>query len=264
MLVSSVIIVLREVLEAALLLSVLLVLSRRMQIRPTWLLAAGLLGIGGAVAYAQLIGPVSELFEGVGQELTNAALQFGVFLALVPILFLVARHRGHTAKPTELLPSLMALTVALAVSREGSEIIIFVSGFLQMESLAMSVLLGSLAGAAIGFSVGILLYYLLLAVPAGNSTWISLILLSLAGSSMCTQATKLLIQADWVAAAGPLWDSSAIVTEQSVPGQLLYALIGYEASPTMPEVAAYAGSIVVLGLCAILGWTVFTSTGEDA
>lgn len=264
MLVNSVVIVLREVLEAALLISVLLALSRRMQLKPGWLLAAAVLGLVGAVAYARFFVPISAMFEGVGQEATNAALQFGVAAAIAPIAFIVARHRGVAANRVAVLPVLMALAVALAISREGSEIIIFVSGFLQMESLVKSIALGSLAGAAIGFSIGVLLYYLLLALQEQRSTWISLLLLGLAASSMYSQATKLLIQADWLAAAAPLWDSSAAIPEQSIFGQLLYALIGYEATPATIEVAAYAGGLALVGLCAVLGWTLSACIGDDA
>lgn len=263
MLVNSVIIVLREVLEAALLVSVLLSLSRRIRVGMSWLLAAAAVGLAGALAYARLLAPISELFDGVGQELTNAVLQFGVAASLAPIVFLVARNRGRPGDETAWLPLLMGLSIALAIVREGSEIIIFVSGFLQMDSLVMSVTLGTLGGAAIGFSAGVLLYYLLLAMPERHSAWISLILIGLAASSMCVQATRLLIQADWVTVDRPLWDSSGIVSEQSLPGQMLYALIGYEATPTATEVIVYAGSIALITFCAFLGWSVCAGGRES-
>ena len=264
MLLNSVVIVLREFLEAALLVSVLLVMSRRMRLGRGWLVGALLVGLAGAVAYAHFLAAVSELFEGVGQELTNALLQFGVFAGLVLVVFLVARRHGHLATRHRFLTLAMAATVALAISREGSEIIIFVSGFMQMESLVMSVSLGSMAGAAIGSSIGILLYYLLLAIPERPATGVSLVLLSLAAASMCSQATKLLIQADWIAVAGPVWDSSGVIPEQSLVGQLLYALVGYEATPTAAEVAVYGGSIVTLCTVAVLGWTLLKAAEEDA
>jgi high-affinity iron transporter len=257
MLVNSVVIVLREVLEAALLISVLLAQSRRMQLRARWLLPALALGVSGAIAYAMLLGPVTELFDGVGQELTNALLQLGIFAGLVATVFLVARHSPRTNESQGILTACMAVTVALAISREGSEIFIFVSGFLVMKEMLLSVALGSLAGAGIGCSVGVLLYYLLLAMPERRATLTSLALLGLAASSMCSQATKLLIQADWLTVSGPLWDSSGVVPEQSVLGQLLYALIGYEASPTAQEVAAYAGSMAIIVISALLGRLLF-------
>ena len=73
MLVNSVIIVLREVIEAALMISVLFALSRRQPVVSRWLLPAIGAGLVGAFAYAHFLEPVSDLFGGTGQELLNAA-----------------------------------------------------------------------------------------------------------------------------------------------------------------------------------------------
>ena len=254
MLVNSVIIVLHEVLEAALMISVLMAITRRLELRLRWLATALFLGFAGALAYARLLAPVSNLFDGVGQELVNAALQISVFAFLVIIAFHVTSGRGRQLGRGSWLPFIMALAVALSIVREGSEIIIYVSGFLQVESLSQSVTVGSLTGAGIGCSVGVLLYYLLLAIPEARATWVSLLLLCLAASSMVAQATKLLIQADWLTVAGPLWDTSRFISEQSMPGELLYALIGYEASPSAIEVAVYVGSILIMFSSAAVGW----------
>ena len=99
-----------------------------------------------------------------------------------------------------------------------------------------------------------LFYYLLLALPARRTLLISLILLSLTAAGMCAQATKLLIQADWISVAGPLWNTSGILPEESLAGQLLYALIGYEASPSAAEVAIYAGSLAIMAGSLCTGW----------
>jgi high-affinity iron transporter len=50
-----------------------------------------------------------------------------------------------------------------------------------------------------------------------------------------------------------LWDSSAWLPEHSVAGRLLYALIGYESSPSAAQVVSYlAGTLAVLA-AAVLG-----------
>jgi high-affinity iron transporter len=157
----------------------------------------------------------------------------------------------------------MALAVAAAITREGAEILIYVTGFWQMSDFLSSVGVGSLAGAAIGCSVGVLFYYLLLAVSPARALLISVVLLGLAASGMSAQAMGLLIQADWISVAGPIWDSSGFIAEDSLTGQLLYALIGYEASPSAVEVATYAASIAVMALSAITGRTLFVKRGSD-
>jgi high-affinity iron transporter len=122
-----------------------------------------------------------------------------------------------------------------------------------MEEFFSAVSIGSVAGAGIGFSIGVLFYYLLVALPERRSLRISLVLLGLAAANMCIQATSLLIQADWLPAAQPLWDTSNWIHEGSLPGQLLYALVGYEATPSPIEAGAYVAALATIGLAAFAG-----------
>jgi high-affinity iron transporter len=80
---------------------------------------------------------------------------------------------------------------------------------------------------------------------------------------MSAQATGLLIQADWLSVAGPVWDSSGLIAEDSLPGQLLYALIGYEASPSAIEVFIYAASLAIMALSVLIGWTLFAHRSDE-
>ncbi len=248
MLLNSVIIVLREVLEAALMISVLLVLTRLLHANGRWLWRALLLGLAGAVFYGSQLEKISEFFDGVGQEIVNAGLQFFVFAALLVCTFLVTRSFRQSTERPRLLPAAMAWAVGVAVAREGSEILVYVSGFMQSDNFFANVSMGSAIGACIGFSTGVLLYYLLLMMPPGRSRFTAQVLIALIGAGMCAQATRLLIQADWLSVEGPLWDTSSLLSEYSTAGQLLYALIGYEASPSMIEVMVYVGSLLLMGV----------------
>ena len=83
MLLNSVIIVLREVLEAALMISILLALSKQINISYSWIIWSLLIGTVGAVVYGISIPMVSEWFDGVGQEVTNALMQYAVYILLL-------------------------------------------------------------------------------------------------------------------------------------------------------------------------------------
>jgi len=253
MLVNSVIIVLREVLEAALMIGVLLALSQRMQLGRKWLFAALAVGLAGAVVYARLLGPVSDLFDGAGQELVNAGMQYCVAVALIVVVFNVARFRAHAPTRSTLLPVAMAIAIASSTTQEGSEIIVFMSGFLQVHEFMSSVTIGSITGAGIGFSIGVLFYYLLLAQPPRRVVGISVLLLGLTAASMSIQGTNQLVQADWLAAAMPIWDTSGLIGEDSLPGQVLYALVGYEATPSPVEAGLYLGALIAVALAALAG-----------
>jgi high-affinity iron transporter len=249
-LLNSVVIVVREALEAALMISILLALSRILDVRVRWIAAALTLGALSAALYGYSLSEISDLFDGVGQEVSNAALQYLIFVLLMLCLFRLTRDRpGESAT----LPTVMAIAVMLAIAREGSEILVYLSGFLSSSDFLASVAIGSAIGAIIGISVGILFYYLLLALPPRRALPAAGILLILVGAGMCAQATRLLIQADWLSAGAPLWDTSGWLPEQSTFGQLLYALVGYEASPTAPEVITYLISIAVMALVFLAG-----------
>ena len=263
MLVNSVVVVLREVLEAALLISILLAVSQRMELHRKWLLVAFLAGVVGASAYAKYLAFISELFDGFGQEIINASLQLGTFAALLVCVFLIAQRRNKSVFASRSLSGAMAIAVALAVIQKGSETIVYISGFLQMKEFVSGVSIGSLTGLGIGVSIGVLFYYFLLALPEKRAFWVGLVLLGFAGSSMVIHATQLLIQADVVVSGSPVWDSSALISEGSLPGELLYAFVGYEATPSATELAAYLLSFAAIGLAAFVGLHTHASLAHE-
>ena len=246
MLLSSVVLVLREVLEAALLFSLLMALSRRMGISCRWVLVALVAGFFGAAIYGFNIDRVSEWFDGVGQEVVNALLQIAIYVLLCMLaVFSVRRARGAAISPA-LMSVLMAASLALAVVREGSEIMIYLSGFLQVRDQLVPVLAGSAIGAGIGVSVGAVFYFALLSLGRRAAIVTGAVLLVLVAGGMAAQASQLLIQADWLPSQYPLWDSSWLIAEQTVTGQLLYALVGYEATPTALQLFIYLAALVLL------------------
>lgn len=248
MLLSSVVLVLREALEAALLFSVLMVLSRRLGGSFHWVVLALCAGLLGAVVYGSNIDLISEWFDGVGQEVVNALLQLAIYLLICILTFLVVlRARGISISSNALF-ALMAGSVALAVVREGSEIMIYLSAFMQLPDQRMPVVAGSAIGAGIGVSVGVVFYYALLSLGGRVAIMTGAFFLALVAAAMVSQSVQLLTQADWLPSQYPLWDSSWLVSEQSVTGQLLYALVGYEATPTPGQLTAYVFAVVMLGV----------------
>jgi len=254
MLLSSVILVLREVLEAALLVSLLMALSRRLGLKSIWVLVALLAGLLGAAIYGFNIDRITEWFDGVGQEVVNALLQSIVYVLLCVIAVITMRRLNGGAISVSFLSVLMTVCVMLAIVREGSEIMIYLSGFLQVRDLLVPVLAGSAIGAGIGVSVGVVFYFGLLNLSRSAAIVVGAVLLSLVAAGMLAQATQMLIQADWLPSQYPLWDSSWLVSERSITGQLLYALVGYEASPSPLQVLAHVLSLVfIISVAAISG-----------
>lgn len=248
MLIDSVVIVLREVLEAALLISVLLAASRRLALpRPRFGLGIGL-GILGAALFAASLRTISGWFDGAGYEVVNSALQLLIYIAVLAVIWLLGA--GRDARPP-VLPWAMLAAISLAITREGSEILLYFGGVLHQAGATTDALAGAALGLGVGFSAGALFYYLLVALPPGGILPVSGGLLALVGAGMCAQAARLLVQVDWLPAQPPLWDTAAWLPEQSPLGQLLYALIGYEATPSPLQVGLYLGCIAIAAAVAL-------------
>ena len=254
MLLSSVILVLREVLEAALLFSLLMALSKRLGISCRWVFVALIFGLLGAAIYGFNIDRVSAWFDYVGQEVVNALLQIMIFSLLCALAATALRRSRGLNAPDGLLSALMLGSVTLAIVREGAEIMIYLSGFMQVREQLVPVMAGSAIGAGIGVSVGAVFYYALLNLNRRAAVITGAVLLGLVAAGMASQATQLLIQADWLPSQYPLWDSSWLVAEHTVSGQLLYALVGYEATPTPLQLSIYVAALVLLvGVSALAG-----------
>lgn len=263
MFLNSVILILQEILEAALLVSVLLVLSKRYGIKPQWLIAAIAIGVVGALLFAINMAQISEWFDYVGQEVVNALIQLTILLSLGIFTALLPRNSHFSVDPFNFkhrksiqknrwVISWMLLIVSLALTREGSEIFIYIGGVIGHPSHMQPTLTGAGIGAGIGLSAGVLIYYGLLGLP---TKWIvpgALVLLSLVAGNMASQATLLLTQADWVPYSQILWDSSKLLPENSIFGHLLYALVGYEATPSLFQGISYICGMLLIFLCNLL------------
>ncbi|WP_297811193.1 FTR1 family protein [uncultured Methylophaga sp.] len=254
MLLNAVIIILREVLEAALIISVFLALSQLLNRNLWWMLVALVLGFGGAYVYAVNLGQVSMMAGGTGQEIVNACLHSLIFLCL--LLFMISvPHQQHVSWRLLNLVTII-LAVITAIVREGSEIILYINGFIGIPDLLSPVLMGGAVGAGIGLSVGVFFYYLLVNMRRSHGIWLGYLILLLIGGSMVAQAVEFMIQADYISATTPIWDSSHWISERSAVGQLLYALVGYEATPAPQQAAAYFISIGVLIAAAVISYTI--------
>ena len=247
MLSNAVILILQETLEAALLISVLAAVCSLQRLRFSWLFWGLLLGVIFASIYAANLQWVSEWFDYVGQEVVNATLQAFISILLV-VFYTVMPARGSEASGTRgnaaatgyrgaLLAA--AAIVTLAITREGSEIVLYLSGLIQQKDHLQAVLMGSGVGFGIGLSIGYLMFYGLLGLAPRWAACATSFLLALFFGNMLSQAVMQLTQADWLPASQALWDSSSWLPEQTVLGQLLYALIGYEATPPPLYVLAY-------------------------
>jgi high-affinity iron transporter len=66
-------------------------------------------------------------------------------------------------------------------------------------------------------------------------------------AGLAAQAARFLEQANVLPAMVPeLWDTSPILSEASLPGQLLHVLVGYTSTPSGLQFACYVATIAAL------------------
>lgn len=296
--VDAVLLILREVLEAALILSLLLALSRKYALSSRWCLLALATGVLGSWLLAHFAYPIAEAVDGTGQELLNSLLYALVALGFVLLALLLMpllasglnalSSAGSGAKSTAgqspaeqspaeqsplhlhlssacqqrqtLLFSLFVLAVSLSLMREGSEIWIYLSGFMQQPEALAPALIGAVIGAGIGMSLGAISYYFLVFMRDQFFLPVLVFIITLLAGGLSMQIAKQLMQIGLLDSGPPLWDSSVLVSEQSWFGELLYALLGYDAQPTALQAIFYLAAITPIVLAAL--WQLVRAKGK--
>jgi high-affinity iron transporter len=255
---STAIILFREVLEAALIIGIIAAATRDVLNRAYWILGGIVLGIGGSCLVAAFASAISELAQGMGQELFNASiLGFAVVMLGWHNIWMARHGRELAARASAVGESvgsgsqsatILLAVIGLAVLREGSEVVLFLYGVIaQGETSASAMLVGGALGILAGTAVGIALYFGLLRIPLRWFFQATSLLILLLAAGMAGQAARLLIQADILPPlADPLWDASAILPGDSVLGTVLHALAGYDPQPTGMHMLFYAVTFVVV------------------
>ena len=254
---SSAIIVFREVLEAALVLTIVLAATQGVLKRHLWISGGVVGGLAGAVLIANLAEQVSMAFEGTGQELFNAAILFSAVAMLAWHNMWMSRHAktlvahlkqvGSGVSNGELPMYFLSTAVGLAVLREGSEVVLFMHGIAASGSDSGALFTGGLLGLAAGCALGALLYFGLLRIPPGQLFRISGWLILFLAAGMAASAAGYLVQAGVIAGSKPLWNSSGLLSQHSVVGQMLHVLIGYQDRPTAVHLSFYLATLVLIG-----------------
>src|SRR5262249_45204832 len=135
----------------------------------------------------------------------------------------------------------LAFVVGVAVLREGVEVVLLLYGIIAAGNGPVEMLSGGAIGLIIGAVLSVLMYLGLTALPVRKLFAVTIALITLLAAGMASQAVALLQQAgNLTNYASALWNTSHIVPEEGVLGQLLANLIGYSESPTVAQGAAYA------------------------
>jgi high-affinity iron transporter len=255
---GTAVIVFREVLEAAIIIGIVAAATRDIPGRKRWLAAGLLAGLIGSGVVAASTDVIAEFASGIGQELFNAmVLSVAVVMLAWHNIWMSshgaelasnARNVGKEIREGRSECSILLIVVGLAVLREGSETVLFLYGIAASGGNSMHAMMaGGAVGVLAGVLVGYAIYAGLLRIPMRWFFAATSVLVLLLAAGMASQVARYLIQADVLPSlATPLWNTSAILPEQSVTGMVLHSLIGYDAQPAGMQLVFYVAALVII------------------
>jgi len=255
---ATAIIVFREVLEAALIVGIVLAASQGVMHRGNWVGGGVAAGIAGAVVVAGGAQTIAAAAAGIGQEVFNALILLAAVLMLGWHNIWMTRHGRDLTLAANRLGSAvragsqplwaLASAVGLAVLREGSEVVLFLYGIAAAGGGVMAMALGGALGLLAGVVVGAALYLGLVRIPLRHLFTVTSWLVLLLAAGMASQAAAFLLQADLLPPLGTtLWDTSFLLSDQSLPGRVLHTLVGYTAQPAGIQLVFYVATLFVIG-----------------
>ncbi|OIO37779.1 MAG: hypothetical protein AUJ72_03915 [Candidatus Omnitrophica bacterium CG1_02_46_14] len=254
---STAVIIFREVLEISLIIGVLLAAARGVCFRLRLVWSGVAIGCLGAAAVAYFAETISNAAQGMGQEIFNAVV---LTLAAIMIGWTVIWMRRHGSRLTQRFKTAgqavmrgekplytLAIIAMLGVLREGSEIVLFVSGIFASGEAAAGVLMGGLSGLAFGVLAGAVIYYGLVKISVKTLFATTSFLLTFLAAGMVSQAVTFLASAGILPEIiSPLWDTSKIVPESHWVGQILHAFFGYSEKPSGTQLIAYGLTLAII------------------
>jgi high-affinity iron transporter len=256
--ISALIIVFREVIEAGLIVGIVLAATAGVPTRGRWVAIGVIAGILGACLVAAFAGQLANLFEGSGQEFFNASILLLAVAMLTWHNVWMASHgremarelkaAGHQVKTGERTLTALAVVVGVAVLREGSEVVLFLYGIAaQGGTSATAMVVGGGLGLVAGAAVSALMYFGLLTIPAGKLFQVTSGLITLLAAGMAAQAVIFLQNGGWLLYfTGTVWDTSWLLSEGSIAGKLLHTLVGYSEAPNGAQLIVYVATIVMI------------------
>ncbi|MDQ2860635.1 MAG: FTR1 family protein [Pseudomonadota bacterium] len=255
---AALLIVFREVFEAGLIVGVVLAATEGIAGRGRWIAAGVAGGLAGAALVALFAGALSNALAGVGEEVFNAAILIAAVAMLSWHVLWMNRHGREMSKTFRALGgeiagggktmAPMAGVVAVAILREGSEVVLFLFGIAASGGETPgAMLVGSAGGLAAGAATAWLLYRGLLAIPAGRLFAVTNPLIALMAAGMAGQAAVFLRQAGALPSLGDqIWDTSRLLADDTLAGRALHVLTGYADRPMGVQLLAWAAVLTTL------------------
>lgn len=252
---------LREGLEAALIIGIVLGALRK--IEKTQFNKAVWIGVGSAVllslAAALVLNAVGASFEGAAEEIFEGFAMLIAAGVLTWMVFWMQRQSQSIKSELEADVRQAAMrnggralfTLAfVAVLREGIELALFLTAA-SATSGAQETLIGGLSGLAAAVVLGWALFATTIRLNLQRFFMVTGVLLIFFAAGLLAHGVHEFNEVGWIPSIiEHVWDINPILDENSTLGLMLKALFGYNGNPSLTEVAAYVMyfAAIVFGL----------------
>lgn len=264
--VASFLLSLREGLEAALIIGIVLSALHKMnrpQLRPAVWRGAGaaiILSLLAAFIFvrigAEFEGRAEEIFEGVAMLVAAGLLTWMIFWMqrqasglkskLESDVHLAAFRGGKRA---------LFMLAFLAIGREGFELALFLTAS-TFASSAVQTLVGAAAGLALAVFLGYLLFATSRRLSLKRFFQVSNVLLIFFAAGLAAHGVHEFNEAGLIPPiVEHIWDVNYLLDEKAPLGQFLAALFGYNGNPSLTEILTYVSYFVLVWFVSRLIWS---------
>lgn len=248
---SSLLIALREGLEAVVLVGIIITFlvrtGRSHAVRDVWIGVAAALAVSGALGLSVALGAASfsdraqEMFEGVASVVAAVVLTWMILWmrrqATSIRSALEARADLAVTSGSKIALAMLAFT---AVAREGLETVLFLYAAFRQSGSAVASGMGAVLGLGIALGLGLAIY------RGGQRMNLGLffkatgaMLIVVAAGLLATAVHEFNEAGHLIALSGRAWDTGALISSEGVLGSVLRGLIGYRSAPTVLEAIIY-------------------------
>jgi high-affinity iron transporter len=256
----SFLLALREGLEAALIVGI--VLGALRQMRRTELAASVWWGVAAASAVSVMVGvvltalglgleePYEQIFEGATMFLAAGILTWMIFWMSRQSRHLKSELEAGVRQAVSQSGGALFALAFFAVVREGIELALFLTAS-TFTSDAVQTVTGAVLGLAVSIFLGWSLFASTLKLDLRRFFQVTGILLILFAAGLVAHGVHEFNEISWIpSVVEHVWDLNPILDENSTFGAVLKALFGYNGNPSLTEVIAYLTyfAAILLGL----------------
>lgn len=254
---ASYLLSLREGLEAALIVGILLSALRQMQrsrfISAVWLgtLSASVVSVLIAILLTilglEMRDPGEAIFEGFTMLIAAGLLTWMIFWMSHQARFIKSNLESEVKQASSGGAKALFLVAFIAVLREGIELALFLTAS-AFASNEQQTLIGGILGLGTAALLGWSLFASTIRLDLRRFFQVTGVLLILFAGGLVVHGVHEFTVVGWLPTiVDHVWDFTAIVSENSTLGQLLGTLFGYNPTPSLMEMIAYVLYFIGIG-----------------